>query len=294
MKGVARRILVAGAGWLGGAIARALLVQGSGVVVARRTAAALAPLVEAGAEPLAVDLAAPGAASAVPGDVGAIVACQSSGTDTPDAYRAAYVDATRSLLEAAERLGVEAFVYTGSTGVFGQRDGSSVEEATPPAPSGPTGSVLVEAEEVVRGAAERGVPARIVRLSGLYGPGRSGILDRVRSGRLALGPGDGAWMNFCHLDDAVAFVLAALRNGTAGETYHGSDAEPATRREVVAWIAARLGIVPARLDREVPGPNRQVRSDWSRRALGVSLRYPSFRDGLDPLLPAPGAGERVG
>jgi nucleoside-diphosphate-sugar epimerase len=277
-------VLVAGAGWLGGAVARALLAEGVPVVVARRSAAALAPLVDAGATPLAVDLRAPGAAEAIPGDVRAIVACQSSGTDSAEAYRAAYVDVNRSLLAAAGRLGVEAFVYTGSTGVFGQRGGGDVEEVTPPAPSGPTGAVLVEAERLVLDAAGQGLPARIVRLSGLYGPGRAGIVERVRTGRLALGPGDGAWMNFCHLDDAVAFVLAALRRGQPGETYHGSDAAPATRREVVAWIAGRLGIAAPHVDREVPGPNRRIRSDWSRRALGVALRYPSFRDGLAPLL----------
>lgn len=277
---MSRTILVAGAGWLGSAIARSLLASGHRVIAVRRALASLAALEAAGATPLALDLAAPGAADRIPPGVDAIVACQSSGADTVVGYRAAYVLANRALLEAAARLRVGAFVYTGSTGVFGQRDGSDVSEATPPAPSGPTGEVLLEAEEAVLAAARFGIPARIVRLSGLYGPGRTGILERVRAGRLALGPGDDAWMNFCHLEDAVAFVRAALDRGETGRVYHGSDAAPARRREVVEWIAARLGVPATTAAAPAQGPNRRILSEWTREALGVELRYPSFREGL--------------
>jgi nucleoside-diphosphate-sugar epimerase len=272
-------VLVAGCGWLGTALARALLAGGHRVTGVRRDAARASALREEGIVPLALDLAAPGAGAALPADLDAIVACQSSGADTPDAYRAAYVEATRTLLAAAARRGAP-LVYTGSTGVFGQRDGGDVDERTPPAPSGPTAEVLVEAERAVLGAAAAGARACLVRLSGLYGPGRTGLLDRVRAGRLALGPGDDAWMNFCHRDDAVAFVLAALARGEPGRAYHGSDAAPARRREVVAWVSARLGIPPPVASSAPPGPNRRILSEWTRGALGVTLAYPSFRDGF--------------
>lgn len=282
------RVLIAGAGWLGSALARELLSKGHEVVAIRRSAEPLRALARLGATPLSLDLGTPDAARLIPDGIDAIVACQSSSADTVDGYRAAYVRANRALLEAAERLRVKAFVYTGSTGVFGQRDGSDVTEETPPAPSGPTGEVLVEAERELLAAAARGVPARIVRLSGLYGPGRTGILERVRSGRLALGPGDDAWMNFCHLDDAVRFIVAALDRGEPGRVYHGSDAAPARRREVVEWIAERLGIAPPRAEgAPPPGPDRRIRSERSRRALGVELAYPRFQDGLAAAVIAP-------
>jgi nucleoside-diphosphate-sugar epimerase len=176
-------------------------------------------------------------------------------------------------------------VYTGSTGVFGQRDGSDVDEAAPPAPAGATAEVLVEAERLVRGAAGPDLRASVVRLSGLYGPGRAGIVERVRSGALALGPGDDAWMNFCHLEDAVTFVVAALDRGEGGAVYHGSDGAPARRREVVEWIATRLGIAPPRADAAAPGPSRRILSAGTRAALSLSLAFPSFREGLATLLP---------
>jgi len=284
-------VLVAGCGWLGTALARALTARGDRVTGIRRDPARAAALEALGVEPLALDLAAPGAAARLP-TVDAILACQSSGADTEAGYRAAYLAATGALLEAARRQGGRPLVYTGSTGVFGQRDGSEVEEATPTAPASATAGVLVEAERLVLDApAALGVPARLVRLSGLYGPGRSGTLERVRRGALALGPGDQAFMNFCHQDDAVAFVLAALDRGQAGATYHGSDAAPPRRREVVTWVAGRLGIAPPRLPAgavAAAGPDRRISSARTREALGVQLQYPTFREGFLPLLPAEG------
>jgi nucleoside-diphosphate-sugar epimerase len=277
-------VLVAGCGWLGTEIARRLVEGGARVTGIRRDPGRAESLAGLGVAPLALDLAAAGAAESLPA-ADAIVACQSASGDGEAAYRAAYVDANRALLSAALRTGARAFVYTGSTGVFGQRDGSDVGEATEPAPSCATGRVLVEAERLVTEAARTGLRASVLRLSGLYGPGRSGIVARVRSGALALGPGDGAWMNFCHRDDAATFVLAALERAAPGAIHHGSDAEPARRHEVVERIARRVGIEPRRAEGGAPGPNRRILSAATREALGVTLAFPSFRDGLAPLLP---------
>ena len=281
------RIIVAGCGWLGTEVARRLLQRGDEVVAIRRGPARAEALRALGVEPLALDLAAPGAAARLPaGD--AIVACQSASGEDAASYRAAYLDANRALLAAAARTGAT-LVYTGSTGVFGQQDGSEADEGTPPAPAGANAEILTEAEALVRGAG-----GRLLRLSGLYGPGRIGIVERVRSGRLALGPGDGAWMNFCHLEDAAALVLGALDRGTPGAVYHGSDAEPTRRRDVVAWIARRTGVDP-RAGPASAGPDRRIRADRTRAELGLALAFPSFREGIEPLLPPRSpAGHRGG
>src|SRR6266508_3355905 len=115
-------VIVAGCGWLGTALAHRLVSGGARVTAVRRHPARAAALRGEGVEPLALDLALPGAARKLP-RADAIVACQSAGTDTEDAYRAAYVRSNETLLEAAARDAAR-LVYTGSTGVFGQRDGS--------------------------------------------------------------------------------------------------------------------------------------------------------------------------
>jgi nucleoside-diphosphate-sugar epimerase len=234
--------------------------------------------------PLALDLCAPGAAAELPRDLDAVVACQSAGADGAEAYRRAYVDATRALLETIRASGRPAtFVYTGSTGVFGQRDGGDVDEESPPAPASPAAEVLVEAERLVLGADAPGLRANLLRLSGLYGPGRNWPVERVRSGQIALGPGDGTWLNLCHLDDAVVAVLAVLERGVPGRVYHASDAEPVRRRDLVTWVAGRLGIPPPRLPAGGSGPtlpDRRIHAERTRADLGTSLRHPTFREGL--------------
>src|SRR5512143_1128135 len=113
-------VLVAGCGWLGTAVGRALLLRGDRVTGVRSDAARAEALRPLGIEPLALDLAAPGAEARLPSDFEAVVACQSARGDGPGPYRRAYVEATATLLAAAARTGAKALVYTGSTGLFGQ------------------------------------------------------------------------------------------------------------------------------------------------------------------------------
>lgn len=256
-------VLIVGMGWLGRALGRELQATGHRVTGLRSSAD---PTTEAGR-------------AALPADADAVVVCAAPGRRGADAYRHTYVELNECL---TRWVGERRYVYTGSTGVFGQDDGTWCDETTPVDPRSPSAEVLVEAEGIVRAAG-----GRVVRLSGLYGPGRSGIFDRVRSGRYALGPGDRAWTNWCHLDDAVAAVVAALHRGRAGAVYHGSDARPARREEVVRFVAERLGIDPPAFVEGVTAParaDRRISAEATRTELGFELRYPSFREGLAALL----------
>lgn len=281
--------MIVGCGWLGTAIGRGLVARGDRAVGVRRTTTAAGDLEAAGIEPLIADVTAADFPRAISDDIGAVVVCVSPRERSPRAYRETYVEVNRAVLDAVRALPIEAYVYTGSTGVFGQSEGGVMDEQTVPAPADDAALALVEAEEVVVGAARQArVPTRVVRLSGLYGPGRLGVIERVRSGRLALGGGDDAWMNWCHLDDAARVVLAAVDRGHPGGVYHGSDAHPARRREVVTWIASRLGIDAPDGGPAPPGgrrSNRRISSARTRAELALDLLYPSFRDGLAPHLP---------
>jgi len=222
--------------------------------------------------------------------VDAIVAAVSASGPSPAAYRAAYLDTTETLLELARIAEAPRFVYLGSTRIFGQDDGSVVDERTATQPTDANARILVEAERrVLTAGAEVGGSTSVVRLSGLYGPGRHGVVDRVRTGRLALGMDDGPWMNWCHLTDAVRTVAAALTCNAPRAVYHASDTTPTRRGEVIRWIAERLGIDPPRqaesfdAGQEATGTGtrgRRISAEKSRTSLGIELAYPSFRDGL--------------
>jgi nucleoside-diphosphate-sugar epimerase len=281
-------VLLAGCGWLGRQVAARLLARGDRVTGLTRTPESAAKLRADGFDAHAVDLAAPASLRAIPGRFDGIVAMQSAaGRDVAD-YRRAYLDATRGLLESGLATDC-AFVYVSSTGVFGQDDGSWVDEKTEPKALGETSEILIEAERLVLRGSARGASARVVRCSGLYGPGRTATIERVRTGALSLGDGDSTWMNFIHRDDAADTVIAALDRGRHGAIYHASDAAPATRREVAQWIAERLGMtLSTRESGGEPatwrGAHRRVSSEATRSELGLRLAYPSFREGLAPFL----------
>ena len=282
------QILIAGCGWLGCAVAQALMARGDQVTGIRSSVERAEPLRALGIEPLGLDLAAPGAAERIP-KVDAILALQSARGGGEAPYRRAYLEANRTLLEAAAQQGIRAFVYTGSTGLFGQRDGSDVDEGTAPAPTTPEGRVLAAAESELLAAAAKGMPVRIVRLSGLYGPGRQWLIRGVTQGSITLGPGDEAFLNACSQEDAVRTVLAALDRGRDGAIYHATDAEPMRRREVISWVAERLGIAPAvsATGLDPAAPNRRILGTRTRDELGLELRWPSLRKGLEPFLDRP-------
>jgi nucleoside-diphosphate-sugar epimerase len=280
-------VLVAGSGWLGTAAARFLLARGDRVTAVVRTLQHAVRLRQEGIDGLCRDLSVPGATGDLPGDVDAILATQAAAGTGVDAYRRAYLDVTGELLSSAMRAGVPVMVVTSSTGVFCQSDGSTVDESTPVAPRGETASVLCEAERLVLSATSDRLRTCLVRPSGLYGPGRTGLIERVRSGALALGPGDETWMNFCHRDDAVAVLVAALDRGRGGAIYHATDREPALRKDVILWIAKRLKMTAPRREQVADEPasvraNRKVLGEASRAELGVQLAFPNFRKGLAP------------
>jgi len=273
-------ILVAGCGWLGTAVAERLLARGDRVTGIRSDPARAEGLRALGIEPLALDLTDPAAAERIPPGVEAILALQAAQGGAEPAYRRAYLLANATLLRAARKPALKALVYSGSTGIFCQRDGSDVDETSPPSPTAGTPQVLAEAERLLL---EADAPVRIVRLSGLYGPGRAGLIERVRSGAMALGPGDGAWMNFCHRDDAAAAIIAAMDRGRNRAVYHATDALPMRRREVVRQVAAKLGIPPPAAEAAWSGPDRRVLGLRTRAELGLELRWPTLAQGLAPL-----------
>lgn len=167
----------------------------------------------------------------------------------------------------------DAVTYVSTTSVYGEREGS-IDDSTP-----------VDASPSVRLAAEgsyRAIGATVLRAPGIYGPER-GLHVRVTQGRHAV-PGDGSnFVSRIHVDDLAELLLASRK--VRGETFVVGDLEPATQREIVGWICTEYGcpFPPSVAASEVPETLRRNRRVDPRRALaalGVTLRYPSYRDGM--------------
>lgn len=160
-----------------------------------------------------------------------IVHCAASGRGGPDAYRRVYVDGCRNL--AATFPGVP-LLFTSSTSVFAQTDGSVVTEDSPTEPDRETGKLLLAAEQVVLG--EGGI---VLRLSGIYGPGRSVILKKFLSGEAVIEEDGRRFLNQIHRDDAAAAIWhIAATPPHRGEVYNVSDSEPLAQVECYRRLAA--------------------------------------------------------
>lgn len=204
------------------------------------------------------------------------------------AYRAAYVEGPSNLVDALRSLGESPrrLLLTSSTGVYGQRDGEWVDETSPTDPSG-SGRWMLAGEEAWLGGP---FPAVALRLAGIYGPGRTGALDRARSYPLDAGEADEtpSYTNRIHRDDCAGALRHLMLVERPEPLYIGADHEPATPATIAAWLAEERPEV--RLEPRGPsGGGRRGRTSKrcdNARLLGTSyaFEYPTFREGFAALL----------
>jgi dihydroflavonol-4-reductase len=252
-------VLVTGAtGFVGAAVARALLAQGWQVRVLVRPGSDRRNLNGLAVEPREGDLTNPGSLEAAVADCGAlyhVAADYRLWVTQPKAMYRANVEGTRAIMEAALAQGVGRIVYTSSVAVLGLRaDGSAADESTPSTLGdmiGPYKRSKFMAEEIVRElVAERGLPAVIVNPSTPVGPGdvkptpTGRMIVEAASGRMPAFVDTG--LNIVHVDDVAAGHLLAEERGSIGERYIlGS--ENLTLREILSRISQIVGRRPPRL-----------------------------------------------
>ncbi len=181
--------------------------------------------------------------------------------------------------------------YLSTVGVFGDRKGGWVDEATPPAPLSDRSRRRVIAEEAWLALGER-ISARVqvFRLAGIYGPDRS-VIDDVRAGTARRLIKKDQVFNRIHVEDIASVLEAAIERGGRQAIYNVTDDEPAPPQDVVAYAAELIGApMPPLLPFEsaVLSPmaqsfyaeNKRVRNGRLRQELGVELAFPTYREGL--------------
>lgn len=232
------RRLIVGCGYLGERLASRWLAAGSRVWGLVRTPSRLARLSAAGVEPIVADVAAPLPLPALP-EVDTVVWAVGFDRTAGRSYREVHVDGLRRLLDALA--GNPRLIFVSSTGVWGRVDGQRVDEATPPHPDREAGRVLLEAEALLGGHPKgRGT---VLRLAGIYGPGRLPRIDDLRAGRPLEADPD-SWLNLVHVDDAAAVVIAVADHAGPGPLYVVSDGRPVRRRDFYARLADLVGSPP--------------------------------------------------
>ncbi len=275
------RVLVAGCGYVGSALAERLLARGHEVVGLRRRPA------PARFATVALDLCDAEAAARWLAGVArfdAVVSCVAASRGEEAAYRAAYLD-TLDTLQAALRETHDSpplLLFTSSTSVYAQDAGQEVDEDSETAPPGFRGRVQLEAE--ARVARWEGAHVSL-RLGGIYGPRRTRLAASVRDGSAAAAA---AYTNRIHRDDAAGALAHLLADYAAGgvlpPTLIGVDDVPALRSEVVEWLARGLGVAPPAPSDGAPRGKRC--RNTRLRAAGYAFRYPSYREGYAAVLAA--------
>lgn len=276
-------ILLAGCGDLGTEAGLRFAALGHRVVGWRRSPGKLPAAIEG----VAADLGAPDL-PAVPKDTTAVVIAVAADAPTEDAYRAAYLGGVTHVLDALERDGVRParVLFVSSTAVYGDAGGGWVDEDTVPAPGGFSGRVLVEAEDALRARlAGTGTAAVSLRLGGIYGPGRTRLIDQVRSGS-AVVPEDVRYTNRIHRDDAAAAIVHLVSMpADPAPVYIGVDGDPADLGSVLRFLAAAMDLPEPPVGDAGParGGNKRC-SNGLLRSTGFTYAFPSFREGYRDIL----------
>jgi nucleoside-diphosphate-sugar epimerase len=175
-------------------------------------------------------------------------------------------------------------IFVSSSGVYAQDGGVWVDEQSPAEAQSYSGRIMLEAERLALGS---GFPATIVRLTGIYGPGREWLLKQVRMGyRVVSEPP--LYANRLHADDCaglLAFLLQADADGKAlDDLYIGVDDAPAPLHEVVGWLRDYMGVTEWAEESTVRRSGSKRCSNARARALGWAPRYPSYREGYAAVL----------
>src|SRR5450432_3300428 len=280
------RVLIVGCGYVGLSLGTELVRLGHAVYGLRRNASAENELRMAGLRPLFADVTKLAELKKLPGEFDWVVNCVAAGGDANN-YRQVYLEGTRNLIEWLASNPPKKFVYTSSTSVYAQNDGSQVKESSPTEPISETAKILVETEKVLLdAAAQKNFPAVILRVAGIYGPDRGHWFKQFLKNEARI-EGDGARiLNMIHRDDLVGCIIAALKSGRAGEIYNAVDDEPVSQLHFFQWLAQAVDkplppSVPENLDatRRRGTTNKRVSNRKLKMELGHQFKYPTFRQG---------------
>jgi nucleoside-diphosphate-sugar epimerase len=281
------KCLIVGCGYVGLPLGAELVRLGHEVAGLRRQASAENELKAAGIRPLVGDVTRPESLARLPHAFDWVVNCVASGGGTAEEYRRIYLQGTRHLMEWLSATPPQKFVYTGSTSVYGQTDGSPVEETSPTEPVVETAKVLRETEKLLLTAAgERKFPAVILRVAGIYGPDRGHAFKQFLKNEARIEGAGSRFLNMIHRDDLIGCLIAVLKSGRAGEIYNTVDDEPVTQANFFQWLAEELGREPPPMvpenpeaDRKRGVTNKRVSNRKLKMELGHQFKYPNFRIG---------------
>lgn len=283
--------LIFGCGYLGLRVARRWRDQGDDVAILTRSEANAGRLAAEGFSPVIGDVMRAETLQALPEADHVLYAVgfdRAAGYSKRDVYLTGLSHVLSGMVGRMERL-----FYISSSSVYGQSNGEWVDEESACDPQREGGEICLAAEELIRKFADVSGPARcaasILRLSGIYGPGRLlARMDALRAGAPLEGRAE-AWLNLIHVDDAAAAVVACERHGQPGRSYLISDDRPVQRREYFEELARLLdapapGFTGTSTGTRTEGLNKRCDNRRAHEELHLELQFPTLLEGLPDAL----------
>lgn len=271
-------VLIAGCGDIGCLLGKRLSQQGHSVFGLRRNVDALPDCIQ----PIPANLTAP--ITNLPKQIDYVFYMASAGKYKDCAYYDAYVLGLKNLMSALKNTSIKKLFFISSSSVFGQCEGEHVDESSPTDDGVFSTKRLLEGETL---ALESDLNATVVRFGGIYGAGRTHLIDLVREGKAHCM--EGVWSNRIHAEDCaglLAYLLAVSEKDLerVNSLYVGVDNQPTPSCEIYDWLAEQLS---------APEPDRKEPTEASRlmrsnkrisnakvRALGYTFKYPTYKEGF--------------
>ncbi len=273
------RVLIAGCGDVGNVLASSLLQDGHTVFGLKRDTSTL----PRGIEPVQADLTRPGSLVNLPGELDRLVYMPTPAGRDEVAYKAIFIQGLKNLLAGLKR-DPDRTLLVSSTAVYGETAGGIVDEETLPQPDTFNGRILLQMEQL---AAARTKNLVVVRISGIYGPGRERLIRLAVSKGLKVQQSPPYFTNRIHRDDAAAVLKHLLEIDRPQDLYVATDNLPAPRYDVIAWLAKVQGqAVPAGITDETASRGKRINNQRLRDS-GFHLAYPDYRSGYGSVLGLP-------
>ena len=272
------RILIAGCGYVGQAAADLYHAAGWAVEGWTRSAESAATLLAKPYPIREVDISRCARVAKRTGTFDVVIHCASSSGGDAEMYRQVYLDGARNLREVFPG---SKLLFTSSTSVYAQRDGSWVSEESETKPTRETSQILLETEGLV--LANGGI---VARLAGIYGPGRSALLTKFVEDTAIIDAEDDRFVNQVHRDDiAAALFLLSGRELEGAGIYNVVDDQPMLQSECYRWLAQRLNrplppIGKSKQQRKRGDSNKRVSNAKLRRS-GWTPQYPTFAEAME-------------
>ncbi len=285
--------LIFGCGYLGCRVAELWKQQGADVTVVTRSQDHAQGFEHRGYQAIVADVTKPDTLSDLP-TADTVLFAVGYDRSSDDSISDVYAEGVKNVLTALPT-DTGSFTYISTTGVYGTADGGWVDESTSPAPKRDGGKASLAAEQILANH-PLGKAAVMLRLAGIYGPGRIPYLDKLRAGEPIAAPSAG-WLNLVHVDDAASIVLntEAWQSKSAEDGPHlfcVSDGHPVVRANYYREVARLIGADPPNFTEPDPlspaalraGVNRRVSNEKLLKTVNVKFKYPTYREGLKVIL----------